>query len=175
MDNIHVNHREQGHKGGEARMSKVKTQVRKAWEVVVDVYLHSETPGDFDVESYLQSDPGSNKLVFCNNGHPGFNVTFNLHDETGLGYQFIGAPKEEDSLWSQCGSTGCPGSPGSWEVFDKKSVTVTNAGMVMKALNENPSPAQGDFRYTINVTKDGGRTYLPLDPGGINQNGSTAR
>jgi hypothetical protein len=172
MDNTDVKDREHT-EAGEERMSKNKVQARKSWDVIVDVYLHSEAAGDFDIESYLQSSPPSKKLIFWNNGHPGFNITFNLHDETNLGYKFVGAPNEEDSIWSQLGGTGCPGAPGAWEVFDKTSITITNAGMVMKAFNQNPSPAQGDFRYTINVTKDGGTTYLPLDPGGTNNNGST--
>ena len=44
-------------------------------------------------------------------------------------------------------------------------------GMELTALNPNPSPAQGPFGYTLRITKDGGATYLPLDPGGVNQNG----
>lgn len=145
---------------------------KQPWDAVVDVFLHSETPGDFTVRSNLQA-PGSDELVFRNDGHPGFNVIFNLHDETQLGYRFPAPPKDFDSIWSQVGASGCPGSPGAWEVFDKASIVVTNGGDVMKAKNRNPSPAQGQFRYTLNVTKDGGATYLPLDPGGNNQNGAS--
>jgi hypothetical protein len=137
----------------------------------VDVYLHSETPGDFTVESYLQ-DPNSKKLTFWNNGHPGFNVTFNLHDETGLGYRFPGPPHDKNAIWSELGSTGCPSSPGSWAVFPANRISVKGGGDTMTAYNPNPAPAQGDFRYTLNVTKNNGANYLPLDPAGNNQNGN---
>jgi hypothetical protein len=111
--------------------------------------------------------------MFSNNGRPGFNVRFELTDETGLDYRFPAPPKDCDAIWSELGSTGCPASPGSWTIFEKTGIVVSNHGTVLTAFNRNPSPAQGDFRYTLNVTKDGGATYLPLDPGGCNQNGSS--
>lgn len=152
-----------------------RATARSPWEVVVDVYLHSETPGDFTIQSYLQSKPGSDELVFCNNGHPGFNVTFNLHDETGLGYRFPGPPKDQDSLWSVLGAGQCPSSPGAWNIFPANRISVKGGGSAMTAFNPNPAPAQGDFSYTLNVTKDNGAHYLPLDPGGNNQNGNTGQ
>ena len=151
---------------------KGKAMAKGPWDVLVDVYLRSETPGDFTIESYLQSTPGSDELVFHNRGHPGFNVTFVLHDQTGLGYRFPSPPKDEDSIWSQYGAVGCPGSPGIWDVFDQKRIVVSHGGLQMTAFNPNPKPAKGKFRYTLNVTKDNGANYLPLDPGGDNQNGN---
>jgi hypothetical protein len=146
---------------------------KNPWDVDVDVYLHSETPGDFTIQSYLQSTPGSTDLNFFNSGHPGFNVSFKLHDETGLGYGFPNGAKSCDAIWSQVMAGGCPASPGAWEVFEKNSIVITNGGSVLKVKNPNPCPAQGHFQYTLNVTKDGGATYLPLDPGGNNQNGTS--
>src|SRR5689334_21404498 len=51
------------------------------WEVNVFVYLHSDTAGDFTVESYLQSNPDSSKLVFHNRFHPGLHLKLHLIDE----------------------------------------------------------------------------------------------
>lgn len=158
----------QGHKGHHGDKSVAKG----AWNVTVDVYLHSEAAGDYTIESYLQSDPAApNDLVFYNRKHPGFNVTFILHDETGLGYRFPGPPKKDDAIWSQLGPDACPGS-GQWDIFPKSGIKVNGQGDEVTAFNPNPSPAQGAFGYALNVTKDNGAHYLPLDPGGNNQNGS---
>lgn len=153
---------------------KVGSEARKQWDVLVDVYLHSETPGDFTIESYLQSDPDSDNLIFYNNGHPGFHISFSLHDETGLGYSFPQGSNKEDAVWSQVGENLCP-ETGVWGVFEQSSIVVKNSGATLEVHNPNPSPAQGQFSYTLNVSKDGGATYLALDPGGINQNGGTSR
>src|ERR1700754_4616203 len=99
-------------------MSWAKT-ARKAWDVLVDVYLVSDEPKEFHVESYLQN-AKNQPLNFHNNGHPGFNVTFELHDETGKNYSFARGPNKEDAVWSQLGSA-CP-LTGIWEVFDKDSI-----------------------------------------------------
>jgi hypothetical protein len=116
--------------------------------------------------------------VFNNAGRPGFKVKFRLYDNTnggnGSGYAFPQGTNKQDGIWSIVGSSGCPSS-GIWQVFDQNSLAVTDNGATLVALNPNPSPAQGDFRYTLNVTKTGGPPYLPLDPGGTNNNGSSMR
>jgi hypothetical protein len=142
---------------------------RKAWDVLVDVYLVSDSPTEFHVESYLQ-DAEDQPLNFHNNGHPGFNVTFELHDETGKNYSFARGPNKEDAIWSQLGSA-CP-LAGIWDVFDKNSIQVTNNGSRLSVFNGNPHPAQGQFQYTLNVSTTGNPPYLNLDPGGNNQNGN---
>jgi len=148
-------------------------QGHDAWAVDVYVYLHSETPGDFTVESYLQSEPNSSNLVFYNRYHPGFDVTFHLVDETGLGYRFPQPPNRQDGIWSQLG-TGCPSSE-VWDIFEKHRITVGPQGGTLTAHNPNVEPAVGEFRYTLNVSRTGNPPYLPLDPGGTNNNGSTSR
>jgi hypothetical protein len=148
-------------------------QGHDAWAVDVYVYLHSESPGDFTVESYLQSDPGSKNLVFYNRDHPGFDVTFHLVDETGLGYRFPQPSNREDAIWSQMG-TDCPSSP-VWEVFQNHRITVGPQGLTLTAHNPNEGSAVGEFRYTLNVSRTGNSPYLPLDPGGNNNNGSTSK
>jgi hypothetical protein len=161
--------------------TKERTTTRKltgvghdAWDVDVYVYLHSETIGDFTVESYLQSDPHSNQLIFYNRRHPGFDVNFHLIDETGFGYRFPQPAHREDGIWSQLGTT-CPTSAAPvWDVFVRDSIDVRDRGLTVRAHNPNEAPAVGEFRYTLNVSRDGEPPYLPLDPGGTNNNGSTS-
>jgi hypothetical protein len=147
-----------------------------AWQVDVFVYLHSPEPGHFTVESYLQSDPeNTEKLVFNNRYHPGFDVTFNLVDETGLNYRFPTPDDRENGIWSLMGTT-CPSETDhGWEVFEKNSIHVFGDGMALKAHNPNAGDAVGDFKYTLNVGVEGRKPYLPLDPGGTNNNGMTSR
>ncbi len=156
--------------------SKSKTAANKAalitavdgpWSVAVDVYLKSDGRSpDFKVESFLQSKVGGD-LVFHNHGRPGFNVIFHLHDQTGSGYRFPDDKDKREAVWSRYGDI-CPRT----EVFDVFTArTVFNDGKTLVAFNENPKPAKGAFKYTLRVTMDGGESYLPLDPGGVNQNG----
>jgi hypothetical protein len=138
------------------------------WDVEVDVYLESVgPPATYRIESYLQPQ-GNGDLVFENHGRPGFNVRFCLHDETGGDYKFPSPPNLRQAIWSQRG-TSCPTSA-VWDVFDAKQVK--DQGMTLVAYNANPSPAQGIFQYTLNVTNDNGSTYLAIDPGGNNMNGN---
>jgi hypothetical protein len=147
-----------------------------SWEVDVYVYLHSERPGDFTIESYLQSDPNTNgKLEFYNRHHPGFSVTFHLIDEMDLGYRFPLPENKKDGLLSQLGSA-CPSIDNPrWDIFPESSIHILAEGMTLTAFNPNEAPAVGDFQYTLNVSLDGRRPYLPLDPGGTNHNGITFR
>jgi hypothetical protein len=141
-------------------------------DVHVDVILESDNPLQFRVEP---SPPGSlptgpnGDLLFSNDHHPGFRVHFHLQDPNGLGYRFPKKQDKDEAVWSQVGSTGCPSSA-NWDVF--KPLDVEPGRMILTVNNPNPSPAQGPFRYTLRVTKDNGASYLALDPGGVNQNGS---
>lgn len=144
------------------------------WEVDVFVYLHSDAPGDFTVESYLQSSPDSSKLIFYNRFHPGFWVKFHLIDEHDLGYRFPLPSNREDGLLSKLGSD-CPTiEDPHWDVFEKSSIQIIDS-VTLRAFNPNEEPALGDFQYTLNVSKDGKPRYLPLDPGGTNNNGMTSQ
>jgi hypothetical protein len=121
------------------------------------------------------------ELIFRNAGHRGFEVHFHLTDSTGLGYRFPPHSKKHAGVWSQLGAGACPNSE-IWEVFHANGVQEPG-GMILEVLNPNPSVSnppnppegQGQFGYTLRVTKDGGTTYLPLDPGGDNQNGPITR
>jgi hypothetical protein len=151
--------------------SEHEAHARKPWQVPVDVYLLSVDPVEFQVESPLQSAPDTD-LVFHNNCHPGFEIAFNFHDQTGDpdGYRF---PKhKEDAVWSQLGEgkEACPKSA-VWDIF--KPLRVTENGETLVVLNENCGCAVGNFQYALNVTN--GRNTVSLDPGGRNMNGGQFR
>jgi hypothetical protein len=151
---------------------KSKLAQNNQWTVDVEIFLHSEADKDFTVESYLQTNPPSKDLVFYNSHHPGFYVNFHLYDETGLGFRFPVSKYKQDGVLSKVGNT--PPSSKDFEVFDKTKTDVKDQGATLVAFNPNPSPAQGVFQYTLNVSKDGNPPYLPLDPGGNNMNGTTS-
>ena len=133
----------------------------------VAVTLRKVSPLDFDVTSTDLPMDADRNLVFRNNGHPGFKILFDLDDQTGENYRFPTNSKKQDGVWSKRG-TKCPDTAAS-DIF--KVVEIPPHRQTMVVHNLNPQPAQGEFRYTLRVTKDGGKNYLPLDPGGVNQNG----
>lgn len=141
-------------------------------DVHVNVILNSVTPGDFRIEPAPHGviPTGANgELIFKNAGHPGFFVHFDLQDPNGLGYKFPPQQKIKEAVWSELYEGACPQAPGKWEVFDPRNIS--NNGMTLVVHNPNEVPCLGKFGYTLRVTKDGGLTYLDLDPGGDNQNG----
>ncbi|HZC38270.1 MAG TPA: hypothetical protein VE221_06315 [Sphingomicrobium sp.] len=162
--------REEQESESERRSAGPQTQ---AWDVDVDVYLYSIDPLQFYVDSYLQSNPGSDDIVFFNRNHPGFNVRFHLHDETGQGYTFPSPSRREDGLWSLLGTT-CP-TTAAYEVFEKHSIDVRDQGLMLVAFNPNSGTAVGQFQYTLNVSTTGAAPYCHLDPGGNNMNGNGVR
>ena len=145
-------------------------------KVEVEVILESDNPVNFRVEPVNNSLPtGPNgELIFDNDHHPGFQVWFYLNDRNGLGYTFPPNSKKHQAVWSELGNGACPKPPGKSDVFHVERVIEPDRRTLV-VLNPNPSPAQGPFGYTLRVTKDGGATYLDLDPGGLNQNGPTAK
>ena len=138
----------------------------------VDVILDSDNPVQFRIEptppSSLPTGPNG-ELIFNNNHHPGFNVHFHLRDINALGYLFPKNSDKKEAVWSELGNGVCPNSA-KWEVFEPNHVSAHRLTLTVR--NPNPSPAQGPFGYTLRVTKDNGASYLNLDPGGFNQNGS---
>lgn len=138
------------------------------WDVEVDVYLEKACPHpQFHIHTYLPVD-SKGYILFDNNHRPGFNIRFNLHDETKSGYTFPPQPKVREACWSQVGTT-CP-TTAKWEVFEPRRVE--NGGATLIVYNQNPSPPLGEFKYALRVTKDDGTTYCDLDPGGIDNNGA---
>ena len=144
-------------------------------EVHVQVVLHPGGPnGDFHFESTdLPIGPG-NVLYFKNFGYPGFHVHYDLkeHPEYLFPEPSLFPPNPPNqhlrqALFAQ-GQSGCPSTMSNWGQFD--ALDVKNAGRTLVVWNKNQTPQ--DFGYTLRVTKDRGATYLPLDPCGVNQNGS---
>jgi hypothetical protein len=162
------------------RMKGHMNHPKEAWEVIVDIFLNSVAPDgtpDFDVQTclpvkFVAGDPHP-RIQFDNAGRPGFWIKFRFYDNTndgaGSGYRF---PNHDgDAVWSQLGDT-CPSSP-VYDVFPKNSLDVQDSGLTLLAFNPNPCPAQEDFRYALNVSTDGKKPYVHLDPGGRNMNGQS--
>ena len=145
------------------------------WKKSVAVTLESVSPLKYSIQP-TGSDPlptSNGALVFDNEKHDGFDIDFTFTDSTNSGYLWPPNNLKGQAVWSKVGtSDACPGSPNT-EVFHATGVDKTCT--VLSVKNPNPSPAQGAFQYTLCVTKDAGKTYLPLDPGGINNNGPTTR
>lgn len=141
------------------------------WKKSVAVTLESANPVQYSIEPTGPNPlPVSNgALVFDNDHHNGFDIDFTFTDKTNSGYLWPPNNLKGNAVWSKVGtSVTCPGSPDT-EVFH--AVKIDQTCTVLTVNNPNPSPAQGAFQYTLCVTNDGGNTYLPLDPGGINNNG----
>jgi hypothetical protein len=67
-----------------------------AWDVQVDVHLTKGCPNPtFEIRSSLPESNGM--LEFKNNRRPGFNIQFNLFDETGGNYVFPPQPKVREA------------------------------------------------------------------------------
>lgn len=140
--------------------------------VVVTVVLKSVDPLVFDIESDDLPKDEKGNLKFCNDGHPGFQIEFELDDRTGLNYLFPPNKNKQDAIWSKMGASACPTSE-CHEVFKIQSVRPHEKSVVVQ--NANQGATVGDFGYTLQVTNTGGKPYLPLDPGGVNQNGPISR
>jgi hypothetical protein len=140
-----------------------------ARQVHVDVIIDDPTsnPPKFHFETTdLPMGPG-NQLYFQNCGHPGLHVHYFLKD--GKGYQFPPNNERDEAVSAQTGA-GCPAQGVHWPVFRAQRVTQDQQTLVV----HNKNPKVEDFSYTLFVTNNGGTSYLPLDPGGTNQNGQTS-
>lgn len=140
-------------------------------KVKLIVTVNSDVPGDFTIEpSPKGALPKGTKgeLIFKNNHHRGFDVEFDLIDNSGLGYKFPPTDKMRSAVWSELGATSCP-QAGKMDVF--QPLSIKNNQMTLVAHNPNFGSVVGKFYYMLRVTRDGGSNYHPLDPGGDNQNG----
>jgi len=150
-------------------MTQLKEESLKSpWEVDVDLYVYAEDHDPpFRIESYLQEEPNGD-LVFANRHRPGFIIKFHVHDESGEGYQFPRPPDEKEALWSRAGEGCPPAGYGQWEEFSSQRIENNRQTLVVRNLNKTKTK----FGYTLRVTKDDGKSYRDLDPGGDNQNGN---
>lgn len=148
---------------------------RNPWPVEVDVYLIDDSDPDdpkFELRSTLPAeDPDSEHptFIFDNRGRPGFDIRFYLYDQTGKGYQF--AKNRADAVWSTIGEHGCPTSA-AHEVLE--CLRVDQSGTMLVARNENKErdgEPIGMFRYSLNISVNGQRPYLCIDPGGDDRDG----
>lgn len=165
--------------------------------VFVDVFIKKISPLEFDVLPSPKNDPqlptslgsgkpGQPEIIFCNKGHAGFDIHFELQGNT-HGYFFPSTAQKSDAVWSKCGSD-CPVDAGVWEVFTPLRVVepsppsppgtpVERRILIVKNLNPPATPTkppQGKFKYNLRVVnKDG--DWKNLDPGGDNTNGGWGR
>ncbi|MGN6058247.1 MAG: hypothetical protein ACTHOI_06650 [Sphingomicrobium sp.] len=160
-----------------------RQQPTRPWQVEIDVYLDDVSPPPerkptFHLETCLPRDPYGN-IVFFNCDRPGFEIRFNLYDNTnngqGSGYVFHppSAPPHDVMQWAMWSSLGpdCPRRGcGQWPEFT--SGNIENAGQTL--VVENTNSTQAYFGYTLRVTNDHGGSFVELDPGGSNQNGSSS-
>ena len=142
-----------------------------AKDVSVDVILESDNPVKFHLQS-TDLPIVNGDLIFDNDHHNGFKIQFNLQDQTGKNYLFPPNSKKHDAVFSALGAGACPVANGKPQVFQVVGVDEP-ACTTLRVQNPNVSPVLGAFSYALQVTKDGGANYLPLDPGGVNQNGPT--
>ena len=144
--------------------------------VEVRVILTPSGDPKWRIDSPLLED---GKLVFRNNGHPGFHVFFVIEDPENSGYQF---PDDEDAALAatpvaESQGTVCPRQGVSWNQF-KPMAVLKNEGRntTLKVHNPNAKGQESEFRYTLFLTLQpaAGDPYWELDPGGLNKNGSTS-
>lgn len=172
MDDISIKDRPETEQKNERDMSaRAALPPRGPWLVDVDVYLDDVTDPQkprFHLETYLPMDPNG-VITFHNRGRDGFEIRFNLIDNTGQGYLFPPPPKKDHALWSRQGR-GCPPDnyDRQWHEFEVVRV-IEPALETLVVRNRNETVTE--FGYTLRVTNNNGATYIPLDPGGNNQNG----
>lgn len=160
--------------GGKESKQIIENPNNDPWPVEVDVYLQDVTvdPPRFSLDTYLPLDRHDPQQVitFNNCGRKaGFEIKFNLIDETGGGYCFPPQKDRDKALWSRQGP-GCPPDDygKQWDEFTVVRVVEPDR-LTLIVRNKNQTVTQ--FGYTLRVTNDD-TNYLSLDPGGNNQNSS---
>lgn len=140
-----------------------------ARDVYVQVFIHPGDPrGDYHFESKDLPMGNGNFLYFYNCGHDGLNVHYDI--QPGTTYVFPNKninQWDKHALWVQQ-KGGCPTGPSTWGQFQVTDVAADGSSLTVY----NKNPQKETFWYTLRVTNDGGANYLPLDPGGGNENGA---
>lgn len=155
---------------------------RKEVSINIELVTNSTKPGfvDFIPSSKVRVPDTSkrmHKFKFKNSGHPGFLIHFNLIDPAGLGWEFPATPARDDpkdAMWVkpiQSEDDPCPDSEVHWDGFKALSVEPYNSRPNSKLIVENPNTDEQLFAFTLRLTNDGGKTFVPYDPIGEDQNG----
>jgi hypothetical protein len=132
-------------------------------DVYVKVFVHKGGPdGDFHFETTDLPMGPNNHLVFRNCDNDGFYVHYEIQ-----GGAYLFPSDKDDAVYSQ-NQLGCPSTKQQWGQF--KGWDVQKGGQTLVVWNKNRTSQ--DFGYTLNVSADGKPPFLPLDPGGTNENGS---
>jgi hypothetical protein len=110
-------------------------------------------------------------------GHNGINIDFVLIDQTGLGYTFPPQDKMTKAVSSQFGPIDGYPPQGISRVLKPTGVSGAR-NSVLSVYNPNQNTptdkGTGTFSYILWVTRDEGKTFAPLDPGGQNNDGPTS-
>ena len=112
-----------------------------------------------------------NLLTFVNRRFPGYIIHYDLDDALNPGFRFPNANVPDhlaEALYVHAGRR-CPTRKSHWPQF--WPMQVSDDCKTLQVRNENLASA--DFAYMLRLTKDGGKSWLELDPVGNNKNGST--
>lgn len=140
-------------------------------EATIDVILQPGSKPPFRFESKDITIGPDNHITFDNDNHDGFILHYRIKGPN-HGYRFPDSsiPKNlKEALYVARGTT-CPTEECRWGQFEATDVDAD--GTTLTVRNRNQKAEKGDFAYTLRVTNDSGASYLPLDPGGTNNNGS---
>jgi hypothetical protein len=184
MNDINVPDRQHAHQGCTESARGAPKHPTKPWELDIDVYLTSVgPPAQFSIDTCLPfefKDGDSHAWIHFHSSDrtAGFKLNFRLYDNTGAVPPYVfpnppGNPKQGGdpnkwALWSSEGE-GCPPEAAQWDQFTAQSVADQGTTLVVSNLNTYKT----DFGYTLRVTNDNGKTFVNLDPGGTNYNGSS--
>ena len=145
------------------------------WQKTINVTLTSVNPTEYQITP-VGPDPipvgADGALIFNNDNHNGFNIDFVLIDQTGQGYAFPPNNNKGQAVSSRLGAINdCP-PQGTSVVLSPVNISGPNNN-TLSVHNPNQGSVVGSFSYALWVTKDGGQSYVSIDPGGNNMNGAT--
>lgn len=146
--------------------------------VTATVTILSDNPPDFSLTSSdipVKGTGDDAMISFNNDGNAGYEITFDLQDNTGKGYVFFQRPQNpspDDALSVKlCSKTGhCPGPGQSWDEFKPTSVQ----GTQLVVENANSYPQYFGFAFYFSLPNENSSS-LKYDPIGDNRNGFSLR
>lgn len=146
------------------------------YDLDIKVYVENpkSEPPKFRLECQeLEIKPGKkHDFIFRNpEGCDGFLLRFILQGDA-HGYRF---PRDAGLAMYSAKGIGCPTEPGHWHQF--VPLEVKSGDKILIVRNYNRKGHEGDFGYTLRLTKNPNDYDMPedefllLDPGGFNGNG----